>query len=395
MTKVTLPTNKQPAPSMHRWIGTVMLALLAMPVAASWANTGGIEVDVVYTGELWESVAGGQEEGSAYLDNLDVTIDVDVEELWGLRGTRFFLYGLYNNGGHLSSTLVGDLQGVSNIETGVSAVRLYEAWLNVSLSPRSGLRVGLYDLNSEFDSLEASQLFVHSAHGIGTDISQTGANGPSIFPSTSLSLRYRRQLTDAWTANIAILDGVPGDPDDPGSSRIRLSSEEGALVIGELQRESARSRLLVGAWAYTEEVDIEPPEVGPGDSRERNWGAYLRGEATLSDRRGTLSAFGRFGIANDDVNLFESFFSAGLHWSGFLENRPGDEAGVAIAWAHASEHAGTTTDASEIALELTYRWQINDWLSLQPDIQYIINPGLDPGLENALVAGLRFEVQLL
>jgi len=35
---------------------------------------------------------------------------------------------------------------------------------------------------------------------------------------------------------------------------------------------------------------------------------------------------------------------------------------------------------------------MNDWLILQPDLHYFINPGTDPTLSNAWVAGLRFQV---
>lgn len=54
--------------------------------------------------------------------------------------------------------------------------------------------------------------------------------------------------------------------------------------------------------------------------------------------------------------------------------------------------AGTPTERTETNLELTWRASINDWLTLQPTLQYVLNPGLDPTLDNALVFGLRFEV---
>ena len=53
---------------------------------------------------------------------------------------------------------------------------------------------------------------------------------------------------------------------------------------------------------------------------------------------------------------------------------------------------GATVERHETAIELTYRVQFLPWLALQPDVQYIINPGTDPALKNALVIGLRFEL---
>ena len=49
----------------------------------------------------------------------------------------------------------------------------------------------------------------------------------------------------------------------------------------------------------------------------------------------------------------------------------------------------------ETAIELTYSAQLTDNFRIQPDIQYIINPGTDPSLKNALVVGVRFEFGLV
>ena len=58
----------------------------------------------------------------------------------------------------------------------------------------------------------------------------------------------------------------------------------------------------------------------------------------------------------------------------------------------AQREIGLDPERHETALELTYRAQITDWFGLQPDIQYIINPGLDSELDNAFVYGFRFDV---
>jgi carbohydrate-selective porin OprB len=46
----------------------------------------------------------------------------------------------------------------------------------------------------------------------------------------------------------------------------------------------------------------------------------------------------------------------------------------------------------EIAIEAAYRAEILPGLILQPDLQYIINPSMDPKLDNALQVGLRLEM---
>ena len=50
---------------------------------------------------------------------------------------------------------------------------------------------------------------------------------------------------------------------------------------------------------------------------------------------------------------------------------------------------GAGADRWEVTFELTYRVRVLPFLSLQPDVQYVANPGGDPDLDDALVVGLR------
>jgi carbohydrate-selective porin OprB len=44
---------------------------------------------------------------------------------------------------------------------------------------------------------------------------------------------------------------------------------------------------------------------------------------------------------------------------------------------------------SETTLELTYLVQVNSWLAVQPDVQYVNHPGNAPTVRYAVVPGLR------
>src|SRR3546814_19405791 len=104
-----------------------------------------------------------------------------MERLVGWAGARIHVYGLYNNGKSISD-LAGDAQAVSNIEAGTQALRLYEAWIDPKIGDRLSIKAGLYDLNSEFDALDAPGLFIRTPHAIGTDFSQGAPHTPSDLP---------------------------------------------------------------------------------------------------------------------------------------------------------------------------------------------------------------------
>ncbi|HEY8604090.1 carbohydrate porin [Tsuneonella suprasediminis] len=349
-----------------------------------------LSAEVVYTSDVMANVAGGVRRGARYIDNVDMVIQGDFEQLAGWRGAQFQLYGLYNNGVSISD-FVGDTHALSNIETGVRAVRLYEAWIDQKLSDSASLRVGLYDLNSEFDVLDASAFFIGSAHGIGTDFAQSGKNGPSIFPWTSLAARLEVRPTEGWAIRVAVLDGVPGDPDRPARTHIHLGGDDGALMIAEAEAPFGNGKLLFGHWRYTEEFD----RLDGGGAERGNLGTYVRAERRLLDTHDyQIDAFARFGIANGRFNMFNRFVSGGINLSGWSLANESDQFGVAFAVGFTSRdyRAATGAGSAELAVEAGYRTQITPWLAIQPNLQYIHNPSADPTIPDALVLGIRTEI---
>jgi len=359
--------------------------------ATAEGETPPLAVDITYTADIWRAARGGARRGTRYLDNLDIVAEADMERLVGWRGATIGLYGLYNNGKSLSA-LMGDAQVASNIETGVRALRLYEAWIDQTFGGAASVKVGLYDLNSEFDAHYTSALFMGSPHGIGTDISQSGENGPSIFPSTSLSARLALMPAKGWTVRAAVLDGVPGDPAHPKRTAIKLGRGDGALLVGEVEAPLPHGKLLIGHWHYTARAD---DLLGTGQRRNR--GYYLRGESKLlseqNDAEQGLSGFFRLGRADKRVNQFSRFASAGLAYTGPIHGRDEDQVGLAVASARTSGlyRLSSPSTKAETVFELTYRAPIAKWLTVQPNVQYVINPGTDPDLRNALALGLRLE----
>lgn len=395
-----------------------LLALLALPfgvagtaVAApcnpatvdAEGDCTSVRFDAAYVGDVWRLARGEGVKGTRYLDNLDLTLEVDGERALGVKGLTVFAYALYNNGQAFSGDLAGDAQGISNIEAS-QAVRLYEFWADYQFGATHSVRIGLYDLNSEFDAIEAGGLFLNPSHGIGADFAQSGRNGPSIFPVTSLAMRVKGEAA-GWSWQAAVLDGVPGDPDRPRRTTVKLGKGDGTLWVGELGHGvGEQGRMAVGAWAYSTKFDdlVAVDVAGDPVQRRSARGAYALVEGPVysesADGQG-LSAFLRAGVADGKVHEVGQYVGAGLNYTGLLPGRNQDQAGIALAYARTSSGlrdaaalAGERVAGGELNLELTYRFAVNDWLLLQPDVQYVVNPGFDPDARGALALGLRFEV---
>ena len=84
-----------------------------------------------------------------------------------------------------------------------------------------------------------------------------------------------------------------------------------------------------------------------------------------------------------------------MRYHGLIAGRDDDIAGVAVTINHASDkyRALNTSESHETDVELTDQAKIKPWLALQPNLQYIINPNMDPTIKNAWVLGLRTEIE--
>jgi porin len=379
-------------------------------VRNQWSDNG-VELELVYTAEYFKVKSGGIREDSDILDNVDLTATFDGEKLFGLKGSTFFLYILGNNGGSPSAN-TGDAQGVSNIDA-PDSWKIYEAWYDQSFADdQASLRFGLYDLNSEFDVIESAGLFINPSFGIGPDYSQSGQNGPSIFPTTSLAMRIAYSFNENYYLQAAVLDGVPGDLNNDNGTHVEFNSGDGVLYAAEIgytrgvdDAEQRYGKWALGVWHYSEDFDdlISEDEFGDPVKRDNNTGLYLLGEYNVyreneESAQGAM-VFARYGIANDDVNQIESYFGTGVVYTGLFPGRDDDQLGLAIAIANNGGkykqqqlNDGNSVDDKETIIELSYRMQLLPWFAVQPDIQWIRNPGMDPTINNATVVGVRTEI---
>ena len=371
------------------------LVLVAVLPASAHAADADLGVAATQVSEGWVVARGGARTGSVYLDHQHVELDVADAHFAGSQSLGAHL-GIAGGNGGCATCLSGDAQGVSNIE-GIGSWRLYELWLDWIPGGDTGWRAGLYDLNSEFDSIETVGLFINSSHGVGPTLGLSGLNGPSIFPVTALALRVQQARDGHWW-QIAALDAVPGTPEDPDHPALHLGGSDGALLVAEAGRGGADTvRYGLGAWQYT--GAFAPLDAAAPDARGRdNRGAYAFIELPGSEAR-RLAAFARLGLAASRYNTADRFVAAGIVLSRILPARPDDQAGLAVAIMHqgraarrAARAADTPIPILEANVELTYRAALGQWLAVQPTLQYVRHPGASSAYRDALVLALRLEL---
>jgi porin len=352
-----------------------------------------LELSIAYKAEGWV-VSGGRDAGSTYLDNLDLGVTADLGAI-GWPGATFNASALYNNRNQLSERLIGDFQAVSNIDADGSP-RLYELWLEQRLARGLRAKLGVIDLNSEFDVNETGGLFINSSHGIAPDFSQVGANGPSIFPAPGLGA-LAEASGSGWAVRLGLFEGVARDPKRPRRTVFGLTSGEGALLVVEGEHRWADGRALAGLRYHSGDFVRLGDAGAPSPANpEHSTGAYLLVDDGLAQWGAReLRGFVRIGFADRRIHEVELYSGAGLVLQGPLLGLDGEQLGLAVASAWSGgPYRRSFDDADgagrETSIELTYSGLILPWLSVEPDVQWVINPGFSRRTEDALAFGLRF-----
>ncbi len=292
--------------------------------------------------------------------------------------------------------------------------KFLELWYEQSfLEDQLSVLIGLYDLTGEFDVRPTAQLFINGAFGTGQDLSETGKNGPSTFPATSLAARMKVKPTPSFYYMGAVLDGVSGDPTNPtNGTQIDLNRDDGLLIANEIGYESPYQKLGLnkaglGAWIYTTDLDdlVSVDANRNPITQSGTYGIYAFVDGVIFLEEGSttsgLYSFFRFGIAEENVNKIDLYLDGGLVYQGFFPNRPEDKVGLGISMDHFSEgfkqkqeQNQILIEETEVLLELTYQYNVYSGIFLQPDFQYVFNPAQVKGASNAASIGLRLTINL-
>jgi porin len=133
-------------------------------------------------------------------------------------------------------------------------------------------------------------------------------------------------------------------------------------------------------------------------------GAYASAEGVVWDAGDDdvreASAFVRVGVADGDTTDFRGGWQAGLRVAHVFASRPdsvfamGVNQGLVSSKFRANQRdLGVSPSNAETAIEFTYADRVAPFLTLQPDLQIIHEPGADRDRDQVVVGALRMTVE--
>jgi len=411
-------------------------------------SKAGINFSLTETSEVLGNVTGGARQGFDYDGLTTATLTLDTQRAFDWNGGLFNISALQIHGRNLSADNLDTLQTASGIEADRST-RLWELWFQQKFFSQNQLdvKIGQQSLDQEFIVSQNAGYFVNTMFGWPMVPSADLPGGGPAYPLSDLGIRVRAKPTDSFTVLLGVFNGSPvannsGDPQQVNPSGTSFPLNGGALVIGEIQyaypalgsmvyageSEPLARTYKLGFWFDSESfadyrIDstgrllADPASNGIARSHHGDYSLYAVADQMIwrsnDDADRTLNGFVRImGTPQEDRNLVDLSLNAGLTLHDPLPHRDDDTFGIALGYAKVSSSAsaldrdtGHFTDSNypvrsgETFIEATYQYQLTPWCQIQPDLQYVFNPGggipdprADHKIKDELVIGMRVNI---
>ena len=372
--------------------------------ARSALETHGISLASTLLLDWSEPFAGGATPHAGAFRYLWTTgLTLDTAKLFALPGGTFYAAFQMHRGTHESAQNVGDLQAFDNMDAD-GRTQISEVWYQQTfLDDKLRIKIGKMDANCEFLCNTYGAGFINSSFGK----SPTSLGIPS-YPDPAMGVVVFVKPTDRLYVGGGFFDGSGNTGIRTGSyGPAKFFTQGEYFVIGEvgltwaLGEHQLAGRGAIGGWGHT--GNFTRFDGSPVSGTE---GFYLCVEQLLwrvdpqakDDQRG-VGLLLQYGYADAELSSITHHFGAAVAATGLIPARDRDVMGVGVTWAGLTDdaNAGFTT-SSETAVEVFYKISVTPWLFVQPDLQYIFNPGGNSagsgvsgvsGVRDAVVGTLR------
>lgn len=429
------PAAPQPVPDLFGQDRATLLGDLAGLRPA--LDKLGMTLSISEDDEVLGNVTGGVRRGAEYDGLTTMTLVVDTGKAFGWNGGTFNISAFEIHGRDLTADNLLALQTASDIEADDTA-RLWELWYQQTfLVGVADVKIGQQSLDQEFLTSQFASLFFNAAMGWPVLPSVDLYAGGPAYPLSSLGLRLRGHLSDTITVLGGVFDDNPPAGAFNNDSQLRgaeaagarFNLGTGALFIAELQYATNQptpdpkalapaglpGTFKVGFWFDTGSFPDQlldstgvslasPLSTGTPQMHRGNFSLYAMIDQMVwrpdAKRPEALGAFLRVMAAPPNMNLVSFSANAGLNLKAPLPGRDADSFGLGYGVAKISSRASDfdldtaffadtvhPLRTAEQFVEITYQIQAAGWWQIQPDFQYIIDPG--GGIPNPNAAGQR------
>jgi porin len=337
-----------------------------------------------YTGSMWSNVGGGIRTGTEFDGYLDTGFGLDLNTIGLWDGLKMQASLHWFQGREPSAELVGvNLSQAVNPWEASNAIRVFDLYLSQKIGDAVTLRAGQLAVDSFFMISKYAGMLLNAAFGdlpsqnLNLDVPVYPVAGPGIYASAKLG--------DDFTGRLGLFSAdTPEDRAGFHGLDWKLGHDAGWATLFELAYK-ARPAALPGTYTLGGYAAAAHAQFGNDDPLVGKWSFWLMVDQALAvDAKGdpSVGGFVQFSYTPDeDRNVVSYYAGAGLNVFGPIPGRDddvlafgGSVMGFTDAFLESAEGPGPGASSSETVLEIGYQITATQWLVVQPDLQYVIDP---------------------
>lgn len=436
-------------PSLNLLVTPVASAQEAFAIQSPWmlGDWGGLRSRLLdegysfnlgYTGETASNVAGGYSNHTTarYSDQLMLGAALDLHKVLGWPGAEVQLTVTERSGRNLSNEgVIGDprtgtLSSVQEVYGRGQTWRLTQAWYRQTfLDERLDLKVGRLGVGEDFGTFSCK--FQNLAF-CGAQIGNWAGDIIYVWPVSQWGGRVKLSLGDSTYLQVGAYEQNPSYLETGNGFKLSGSGNNGVLtpveLIHQVQLGAARlpGEYRVGAYRSSatavdvlraEDGQMQPESSAAPKEHDDKYGAWLVAKQQVyqdeqNPKRG-LTLFANATFHDRATSVIDRFIQGGAFYAGPFESRPDDEIGIGVASIHVNQRYRDRQNLSnnlsgfsqedpgfiplqgtETNFELYYGIAATNWLTIRPNLQWVGHPGGVSQVDDAWIAGLKFETSL-
>jgi len=400
----------------------------------------GIDFSFTYTNNIAGNVTGGKQRSATYTDNVSFGVEFDFEKLIGWKGATLTLSGLNRSGQSLSEIALGNQFTVQQVYGGQTAMYYALAFEQKLLDDKVAIKLGRFATGDDFASSPIYWLYMNNgsdgnpqALPVNTQFSAypwaVWAARLQIDPTPEINAKFGvYQVSDRvfdrayhgvdWSmrSNDGVLlisqigwtpeffkRAVPSDKSDGGKT-----SDGKSVADGKSAKSFSEPVVMKGLpghyWFGAYYSPWQFAQFGTTDTARDSYGFYWHlDQMVYQESPGSaqgLTLWSAF-VLSPQQNIAKLPFevNGGIVYQGLIPTRDNDQTVFGVDYGQFSSDYAASTEAAgggypdyELVFEFGHRIQFTKFLYVQPNIQYVINPGGAHNIPNALVLGAQCSV---
>jgi porin len=372
-------------------------------------NSLGITPTASYTAQFLGNPIGGQSRGFTYSGTFQASINWDLHRLLGIPGLSFNVGGAWSTGKNLSTDYLGNSFTVQSAYSapgnGTNNLTLGQMYLQQQLFNNALIiAAGRLAPGSTFATMPVFNNYVNA--GINPVPGVLGINDPAFTlypPGAEWGAQAIYYIAPAFQVAAGVFNTNQSSAlgDKGGLNFVLQQGNRGALTAVQANyffNHAPEDDGLPGQYSFGGFYDGNKftSLSNPNATKSGTYSVYgmfqqmVYRDGGAGSQKG-LTVWGDAAVApKSTVSTMPYFIGGGLSYQGAIPRRDDDIASIGVIYGTFSRYIPRTT--AETVIEANYQVTLTNWLSITPDLQYVIRPNGSSAIKNAFVLGTQMAI---